>query len=248
MKVCVAQLKPIDGDMPRNIAAHERLIRLAISQSAQIIVFPELSLTGYHRKLARELAVDLDDRRFDVFQSLSDEGQCIIGIGVPTRGTQGVRISQLLFQPHQARSLYSKMHLHASEETHFVPGPASTGLIGSDPVGAWAICYELSVPEHAAHASRNGAGLYLASVAADRVSIAKHLRRLSEVAHEYSMAVCMANCIGRTTDWDWAGRSAVWNNRGEVLDQLDDAQEGIIVYDTQTQVVWQQTLDPRCVL
>jgi predicted amidohydrolase len=47
MKICVAQTRPIKGNIQSNIVNHKKLIDLAVSNGAVIVIFPELSLTGY---------------------------------------------------------------------------------------------------------------------------------------------------------------------------------------------------------
>ena len=108
MKVCVAQTRPITGDIQRNIVVHSRLVDLAVSNRAEIVVFPELSITGYEPTLANDLATNQNDHRFDIFQIISDTQHVTIGIGVPTKNDSGVCISLMLFQPFKARQLYPK--------------------------------------------------------------------------------------------------------------------------------------------
>ncbi len=243
MKVCAAQTRPFTGDIQRNIAVHQRLVDLAVVNGAEVIIFPELSLTGYEPTLANELAVHQDDHRFDLFQAISDAQHITIGIGAPTKSDGGVCISSILFQPRRDRQLYSKMLLHPDEEDFFVRGQPSVGLIGSDPRAALAICYELSVPEHAANARKNGADIYIASVAKSAGQMEQALERLGEIAREYSMTVVMSNCIGRSDGMECAGRTSVWNKDGTLLDQMDGAKEGIIVMDTESYDVLQHFPD-----
>ena len=47
MKVVLAQIAPALGDLDGNLELHLEQIRLAAKQGADLIVFPELSLTGY---------------------------------------------------------------------------------------------------------------------------------------------------------------------------------------------------------
>lgn len=47
LKVALAQISTHLGDVPRNLEKHLALIQQATSQGADLIVFPELSLTGY---------------------------------------------------------------------------------------------------------------------------------------------------------------------------------------------------------
>lgn len=56
MKICVAHTRPVAGDIQSNIESHKKLLDLAIAHAAGMVIFPELSLTGYEPKLAKELA------------------------------------------------------------------------------------------------------------------------------------------------------------------------------------------------
>ena len=58
-KVSVAQISPVLGDIERNIKIHLKYIDKAIAKKADMVVFPELSLTGYSVKdLNMELALN----------------------------------------------------------------------------------------------------------------------------------------------------------------------------------------------
>jgi len=48
--VALAQTKPYLGDVAKNLAQHEEAIARARAAGARLVVFPELSLTGYHLK------------------------------------------------------------------------------------------------------------------------------------------------------------------------------------------------------
>jgi predicted amidohydrolase len=232
MKICAAQTRPITGDIQSNIDHHKKLIDLAAANGADTIIFPELSLTGYEPALSKELATHQDDRRFDVFQKISDARQITIGVGAPTKNDTGICISIIIFQPHGARQTYSKKYLHPDEEEFFVSGQSYTGLIGNKTKIAPAICYELSVPEHAENAFKSGAEVYMASVAKFVNGVEKAIIRLSEIANRYSMTVLMANCIGKCDGQECAGKTSAWNKKGVLLEQLNDTNEGIIIFDT----------------
>ncbi|MDJ1479145.1 carbon-nitrogen hydrolase family protein [Cytophagaceae bacterium YF14B1] len=243
MKICIAQTKPVKGDIAYNIEAHKALIHIAVSQNSDIIIFPELSITGYEPTLADALATTPDDSRFEVFQTLSDIHQIIIGIGIPTRDLTGLHISMVLYQPQAPYQVYSKKYLHADEDPFFISGYNTLEVIRNAPQAALSICYELSVPEHAQNASTLGANLYVSSVAKTAKGVATAIERLAEIARTYAMSVVMSNCIGLCDGAECAGRSSVWNKQGVLLGQLDDMHEGILVFDTDTQEVVVQLLE-----
>ena len=235
MKICVAQTRPVKADIERNIANHKKLIDLAALHGASTIIFPELSLTGYEPKLAKQLATDKDDSRFDDFQKISDIRQITIGVGVPTKNNTGICISMVVFQPQQSRQTYSKKYLHPDEEEFFISGEGAAGLTVRNPNMAFAICYELSVPEHPANAFKNGADIYIASAAKSLTGVEKAIKTLAGIANTYSMTVLMSNCVGYCDDFESAGKTSIWNNKGLLAGQLNNTDEGILIIDTETQ-------------
>lgn len=234
MKICVVQTNPVKGDIPKNISHHKTLINLAIAHDVDTIIFPELSLTGYEPELAKNLATHQDDYRLDDFQRISDSHKVTIGVGVPIKNSTATNISMVIFQPGKDRQTYHKRYLHPDEEEFFV-GAGSTGHIGNEKDIALAICYEISVHEHAEEAFNEGTKIYIASVAKFKSGIDKAIRRLSEIAQKYSMTVLMSNCIGYSDGQECAGKTSIWNNKGELLGQLDDINEGVLIIDTETQ-------------
>lgn len=242
MKICAVQTRPIKGDIQSNIDNHKKLIDLAVSNGAEAVIFPELSLTGYEPELSKELATSQDDSRFDDFQKISNTKQITIGVGVPTKNDTGICISMILFQPHKARQTYSKKYLHPDEEEFFISGQSFTGLKINKTNIALAICYELSVSEHSEKAFKSGAKIYIASVAKFVNGVDKAIKRLADIANKYSMTVLMSNCVGQSDGQECAGKTSIWNNKGLLVGQLNDTDEGIIIFDTDTQELIEKTI------
>lgn len=112
MKIGIAQTKPIKANVSANIEAHIKFIELALTLNAEAIFFPELSLTGYEPKLAKQLATNQNDNCLDIFQQKSNNNNIIIGLGLPTETESQIRISMIIFEPNKPRQTYSKQHLH----------------------------------------------------------------------------------------------------------------------------------------
>lgn len=234
MKIALVQIKPTAGDVAANTLLHIKYIKSAINKGAGMVVFPELSLTGYEPNLAATLACDPQDPMLDTFQTLSDAHQITIGIGMPTRHPSGICISLLLFQPDKERQIYSKRYLHADEEPFFVCGEHYPVFnIGNKDI-AFAICYEVFVPAHEQLALTQSVDIYLASVAKPERGVARARERLSEIARNHQVSILMVNAIGYCDNFESAGQSAVWNAQGVLLSQLDSNSEGLLVFDTDT--------------
>lgn len=243
MRICAAQTRPVKGDLPKNIEHHKKLVTLAAANGADVIIFPELSVTGYEPELAKDLAISPDDKRLDSFQEISDAKQIVIGVGVPLKACTGVTINTLFFQPHQTRKSYSKQHLHPDEYPYFVSGQYQLYLTVKNNKIAPAICYESLVPEHSERAFRRGAEIYFASVAKSSSGVEKAFKHFSDIAGKYSMTVLMANCVGYCDNFISAGKTAVWNNKGLLAGQLNDTNEGILIFDTHTQELIEKVIN-----
>lgn len=219
------------------------MIVSARAERADVIVFPELSLTGYEPTLASRLVCDPDDGEFLVFQRTVDETNMVIGIGMPTRNPNGICISMVLFRPRQSKLIYSKRYLHRDEEPFFVTGDNLSSLTFGETKIAPAICYEISIPDHAAHAIAGGANIYLASVNKSVNSIDDALQRLGDIAVGYSIPVLMSNCVGFCDAAACAGRTSIWNDEGALVGQLDDEAEGILILDSVTGAVTERRVN-----
>lgn len=56
------------------------------------------------------------------------------------------------------------------------------------------------------------------------------------------MIVSMANCIGHCDNFECGGKTSVWNNKGLLVGQLNDTDEGILMLETDTQELIRKTI------
>lgn len=99
MKIAIAQIEPVKGDIGQNLDNHLRFIGAALEKKVDLIMFPELSLTGYELDLARELTTTSYDGRLTPLQEISDKNNIIIAAGLPTINGHKLFISMIIIQP-----------------------------------------------------------------------------------------------------------------------------------------------------
>src|SRR3569833_2635825 len=105
MKIAFALIQPVTGDIPRNITQHLAFIEAAAVDGIDVLLFPELSLTGYEPTLAGRLAIDVNDSILDDFFRISQDSHITVIVGAPTRHPDWVRISLIIFQPGKSRHI-----------------------------------------------------------------------------------------------------------------------------------------------
>jgi len=81
MKVGLAQFSPRLGDVKKNLELHLRYIEKAKKKGVDLLIFPELSLTGYSLKdLVEEVALHPEkDPLFTKLKDLSREISMVVG-------------------------------------------------------------------------------------------------------------------------------------------------------------------------
>ena len=235
MKVALAQTKPISGHIEDNIHDHLRFVDAAVSETAEIIFFPELSISGYEPSMASTLAMSLEDNRLSILQQRSTQFNITIVIGAPLLVNDRIRIGQVVFSPDGSKSANFKSYLHPDEEPYFTAGESCSPLtIGTTRIGL-AICYEISVTVHRDKIFENKINMYVASVAKSAKGIPVALGTISETAQRYHVPSLMCNSIGLQDGMVCAGSSSVWDATGRVIEQLDAEQTGLLLYDTESE-------------
>ncbi|MFJ5253750.1 carbon-nitrogen hydrolase family protein [Pseudomonas sp. NPDC088414] len=217
--IAAAQSFSVAGDLAANIACHLRFMAVAAEQGVELLVFPELSLTGYEGQMAADLAIDPQDTMLQPLRDCARELGLTAVVGMPIRHEDSaqVLIGALTLAGDGSLKVYSKQHLHSGEELFYASGAGGSALrIGSDTV-ALAVCADFSHASHAAAAAEVGADLYAAGVLIGEKGYGVDSAILQGYAQNHSMAVLMANHAGLTGGWQSAGRSAVWSENGTLV-------------------------------
>ena len=231
LTIAAAQSISVAGDLAANIVWHQRFMQVAAEQGVQLLVFPELSLTGYERGLAADLAVVPDAKELQPLRDFAREVGVTSVVGMPIRLSDDspVLIGALVLGADGSLGVYSKQHLHPGEEVAFAPGNGGSMLnIGGDTV-ALAVCADFSHPSHAAAAAQQGADLYAAGVLITESGYAPDSALLKGYAGTHSMTVLMANHGGATGGWESAGRSAIWAPDGSLIVAASSAGNVMVV-------------------
>ena len=203
-------------DVTANAATHAAIVRAA---GARVVVFPELSLTGYELD-APALAAD-DPRLLPIVQACAD-ADAIALVGAPVHGDGGQRhIGMLAIDGSGARVVYRKMWLGGAEPNHFTAGSKPAVL----EVDGWrlglAICKDTGVPQHAADTAALGIDAYVAGMLEAAEDAAVPAERARRVARDYGVWVAFSSFAGGTGGgYDRAaGGSAIWSAGGEAVSQ-----------------------------
>jgi predicted amidohydrolase len=230
--IAVAQTPSIKGEIAANVQIHLAAVRAATERRADLIVFPELSLTGYEPELAAGLILAGDDTRLCGLREMASAHGITIIAGAPVAsGGEKPHIGALIFTPHTALA-YAKQHLHPGEEQFFSPGPRACVVeVKGIRVGV-AICADTAQASHPRQAAEDGATVYVAGVLVTEHGYEADTALLQGYAARHHMAVAMANHSAASGGYTPAGKSAVWDEGGQLVACADGTEQSLLVAES----------------
>ncbi|MGR3966427.1 carbon-nitrogen hydrolase family protein [Pseudomonas sp. 910_23] len=231
LTLAAAQTLSIAGDVEANIARHRVFMQAAAEQGVQLLVFPELSLTGYEPTLAADLAIAPDAPVLAPLREMARELQLTAVVGMPIRlaPQADVLIGALVLGADGSLAVYTKQHLHPGEDVAFAAGQGGEALEWGNDRIALAVCADFSHASHPRHAAQAGANVYAAGVLISEGGYAKDSALLQGYAAEHRLLVLMANHGGPSGGWACAGRSAIWAADGRLLAAVPGVGEALVI-------------------
>jgi len=214
LTVAVAQPLCVSYDVAVNAVTHAATVR---SAGARVVVFPELSLTGYELDAP---AVSAEDPRLAPLIAACAETGSLALVGAPVDGESGrSHIGMLAVEGGGATVAYRKLWLGPAEAVRFTPGNTPSVL----DVDGWrlglAICKDTGIPQHASDTAALGIDIYLAGVLESADEAAIQHERARRIATEHHVWVAVSSFAGSTGGGyaHAAGCSAIWSPDGVVV-------------------------------
>jgi predicted amidohydrolase len=111
LRIALAQIAPRLGQLEENLARHRELLRDARAAGADLVIFPELGLTGYQlQDLAAEVALRLDDPRLAELVADTEDLSAVVSF-VEESADHRLFIAAALIEDGEIRHVHRKLFL-----------------------------------------------------------------------------------------------------------------------------------------
>lgn len=236
----LTSLTCVKGDVLGNLARHRGLVEAAGDHGCDLVLLPEMSLTGYRPSAA----VALDHPSVTELVAATSGGPALC-FGLVETDHAGGRpfIAQIIADRGQIVAVHRKAHLGEGEDADFQAGAAAEAFLLADASCAVAVCAEIGSARPYSHdgvrvvLGPSAPGLYGERRRTDddwrrgwdwwRGSVIDDAARL--LRRDQVLAVSTQS--GATDDEDFPGWAAVVMPGGKVATALPDWREGTLVVE-----------------
>ena len=245
MKAALAQIAPRLADLPGNLAIHEVAVNAAVEQGADLVVFPELSLTGYGLSEAvPDVATTLDGPTMQALKYLS--GRAALVVGLVEESTGGRFFNSAVFLDrgeivHVHRKVFLPAHGLFDEARYFAQGERIRAFDTRFGRVGMLVCRDFwHLGPAYVLASQDMDVLCVASASPGRGALGEDGRFQSTAsvsllgdvyARSFGVHVLHTNRVGVEDGVTFTGASEAFGPGGERLAKAKDLDEDLVVVD-----------------
>jgi predicted amidohydrolase len=257
MRITLAQVDSRPGDLDGNVERAERVIAEAVEQGTDLIVFPELSLSGYSiGDLEEDISIPPDDPRMEKLAMQAKGAGLLLGFaeaqahGLHTYNSAAYYESGCLVHVH--RKLYLPNYATFEERKHFLPGQSSRAfpVLGGRYRAATLVCNDAWQPQLAFLSAQDGALIMLVpacsaqSMFPERYDSRTYWRGITRFyGRMFQMYVVFVNRVGNEGALRFWGGSHIVDPWGEVVAEADEGREHVVTHDVDISLVRRRRRD-----
>ncbi len=245
MRITLAQVDSRLGDIDANVECAERVLVDAAREGSDLVVFPELHLSGYALgDVENDLSIPPDDPRLQRLGKLTRRAGMLIGFveaqshGLHTYNSAAYFEDGRLVHVH--RKLYLPNYATFEERKHFLPGQTSRAfpVMGGRHRAATLICNDAWQPQLAFLATQDGALVLLVpansaqSMFPERYDSRSYWRGITRFyGRMFQLYVVFVNRVGTESGLRFWGGSHVVDPWGEVIAEAAEGEEDVLHVD-----------------
>lgn len=213
LRLAIGQHAPTPNAIDLSLLRIDNLAEQA-SSSADLLVLPEASLTGYNVPLdvAKSVALSRHGKTTDAIQSICQRSNIAIAYGYIERDGESLFNSvHVISASGDSVAHYRKCHLWGELDRRLFDAGTSFSPVFT--LLGWQlgllICYDIEFPESVRHLTLQGAELIIAPTALMQpwTFVAKHMTRVR--AAENQVYFAYANYCGSEEEIDYLGQSCI---------------------------------------
>lgn len=238
VRIAIGQINTTVGDLKGNSARILSCIKEAASKAADLVVFPELSVTGYPPE-------DLLLKPYFIRENIKylnkisrEVGDIVAVIGFVDRKEGNAYNSAAVIHNKKITYVYHKRHLPNygvfDEKRYFKPGESNKVIKKKHFSFGLNICEDIWVKDSPAEKNIFSKRDFLINISASPYHIGKIKERrriIGAKARKYGIPVVYCNLVGGQDELVFDGRSALFGKNGLVSAEARPFEEDLLIFN-----------------
>jgi N-carbamoylputrescine amidase len=239
LRITLAQTDCLLGDVEANLRHAKEVLGQAVGERSDLVVFPELSLSGYSvGEIDEDVTLEADDPRLLGLAAHAGGTDVVVGFHERGRGLHTYNAAAY-FEAGELRHLHRKLYLPTygifEERKHFSPGQSMRAFDTRWGRQALLICNDAWQPQLTFIAVQDGARVLLLptnsaqSLFPQHYDSASYWRDITRFyARMFQSFVVFTNRVGQEGRLRFWGGSHIVNPWGEIVAEAPEDQEVIV--------------------
>jgi predicted amidohydrolase len=232
------------GEVEKNLERMESFVREAAEKSADAILFPELSISGYTLTEPEKIYDFARSQRIlEEIGRMAHDAKLLIMAGTVEILQEGrPYISQIVAGPNGVLGVYRKTHLSPPEKEKYREGESLEIFHEKDLAFGLELCYESHFPEISTALSVKGADVLFMPHASPRGTpdekMKSWLRHLPARAFDNGVFVVACNQVGKTKDGlSFPGVIIALDPQGRIMESYSGNEEKMVLVELKANVL-----------
>lgn len=243
MRLALAQVEPALGDVAENARQSQEALARASSEGADLLVLPELMLTGYSLgQVSDDVSRSVDDPEIAQLAEAAEGTACVVGFA--EAGRVHTYNSAAYLEGGAVRHVHRKLYLPTydiwEERKHFTPGNAMRAFDTELGRIAVLICSDAWQPALAVVAVQDGARMLIvpANSTGRRGAIEAEWHDINRFyARMLETYVVFVNRVGAEGELSFWGGSHVYDPWGELVAEAPTDEPAFVTVELDTTAV-----------
>ncbi len=238
IRIAMAQVNPTVGDLEGNASLVLEYVRRASDLGAELVVFPELVITGYPPEDLLLKPAFIDDNLAVLDDIAREIRETTAVLGFVDRAGDRIRNAAALISGGAVRGVYHKMFLPNygvfDEKRYFSPGAEPLNFVMKGITMGLGVCEDIWVDKGPARLQARCGASVIVNINASPYHMAKAAERedmLRRRAMENGVVIVYNNMVGGQDELVFDGRGLVMGPDGEVIVRARAFEQDLLVHD-----------------
>lgn len=244
MKIALVQMNSEKGDIEKNLESTKKYFKQAIDDGADVVVFPEMSITGYFTsEKYLEKALNLESKVILDIISLTKNNNATIIFGIAESLGENFYITQVVAELGKITGVYRKHNIMEDETNFFTPSNTEQIFYKNNLKYGITICADIDLPNLYKKYAQLGCNFIIECASPDLHGSREQrdwedgynwwrkncIEKIGKYSKDNNIKIAVVTQSGRNKEDDFPGGGYLFSENGEIIVETDNYKQEILI-------------------